>query len=113
MRRVMLLGAAGQIGQALQQFPLPPDWEAGLYDRQRLDITRLSDVRDAVQAFKPELIINAAGMTDVEACEHDPEAAFAVNCQGVSHLAAQCSTHDIPLIHLSSSMVFDGWQRTP
>jgi dTDP-4-dehydrorhamnose reductase len=112
-RRIMLLGAAGQIGQALQRQPLPPDWRLGLYGRAELDVTLPSAMRDAVQSFKPDLVINAAAMTDIEEAERNPDAALAVNFHAVSVLAAQCSTHDIPLIHLSTDNVFDGQQTTP
>ena len=109
----MLLGAAGQIGQALQRQPLPPDWQLGLYNRADLDLTLHSSVRDAVQRFKPDLIINAAAMTGIERAERDPNAALAINFEAPANLAAQCSTHDIPLIQLSTAAVFDGYQNTP
>ena len=47
-QRIMLLGANGQVGQALQAETLPPHWELGLYGHKELDITNHSAVRDAV-----------------------------------------------------------------
>jgi len=111
--RIMLLGAGGQVGQALRHCPLPADWELGAYDHARLDIANASALRDAVRDFKPVLIINAAAMTAVDKAEKDPDGARAANFEGPAILASQCSTRDIPLIHLSTDYVFDGRQDRP
>ncbi len=110
---LMLLGANGQVGQALQHQPLPEGWELGLYDHTRLDITNTSAMRDAVEGFRPDIIVNAAAMTAVDKAEKEPDNARAVNFEGPAILAAQCSTRDIPLIHLSTDYVFDGRCDTP
>jgi dTDP-4-dehydrorhamnose reductase len=112
-RRVMLLGAAGQIGQTLQSLPLPAEWEPGLYGRRDLDITDAAALRGAVQSFRPDLVINAAAMTNVDQAEQDRDGAMDANFHAPAHLAAQCSAHDIPLIHLSTDYVFDGGSDTP
>ncbi len=111
--RIMLLGAAGQVGQALQSLETPQGWAFGLYGRRELDITDPSALRDAVQTFKPDLIINAAGLTNVDAAEQDSDAAMAANFAAPANLAAQCSSNDIPLIHLSTDYVFDGDDAVP
>jgi dTDP-4-dehydrorhamnose reductase len=111
--RVMLLGAGGQIGQAIQHEVLPPDWHLGLYGRSEIDITNPSSVRDAVQGFKPDVVINAAGMADIDRAECNPAAAMDANFHAAAILAAQCSMLDVPLIHLSSAAVFDGEHDAP
>jgi dTDP-4-dehydrorhamnose reductase len=112
-RRIMLLGAAGQVGQAIRHQTLPQSWQLGLYSRNELDITDASALRDAVQTFQPDLIINSAGMTNVDKSEQDPDAAMAANFTAPATLAAQASALDIPLIHLSTDYVFDGDHDTP
>lgn len=112
-QRIMLLGASGQVGQALQAETLPPHWELGLYGHKELDITNHSAVRDAVQSYRPALIVNAAAMTAVDKAEQDEDAAMAVNFAGPAMLAAQASALDIPLIHLSTDYVFDGDMDRP
>lgn len=107
-KRVMLLGAAGQVGQALRAETLPGDWELGLYTRANCDITKHGMVRQALQDFRPDIIINAAGMTAVDKCETEKEQAVAANFEAPANLAAQCSAIDAPLIHLSTDYVFDG-----
>ena len=108
IKRILLLGAAGQIGQALQHHNLPVDWQLGSLTRTECDITDRRSVQQAVQSFKPDLVINAAAMTAVDLCEKEQDKAMAVNFEAAATIAAQCSTHDIPLIHLSTDYVFDG-----
>ncbi len=108
MTRLMLLGANGQIGQALCAQPLPPDWQLGAYGHAEVDITNHGAVQKAIRDFQPELIINAAAMTNVDQCEKDEDRAAAINFEGPANLAAQCSAIDIPMIHISTDYVFDG-----
>ena len=104
----MLLGAAGQVSQALRHESLPADWELGLYTRAECDITSHGAVQSALRAFRPDLVINTAAMTAVDACETRQEEAMAANFEAPANLAAQCSVMDVPLIHLSTDYVFDG-----
>lgn len=115
--RVMLLGAAGQIGQAIQHLSLlkevPENWELCLFSRADCDITNPSMLRDAIQKTEPELVINAASLTNIDEAERDENLAMATNFHAVAQMAAQCSALDIPIIHLSTDYVFDGREHTP
>lgn len=108
MKRVLLLGATGQVGQALTAETLPPDWALTGYGRAECDITQAKATNKALLDIKPDLVINAAAMTNVDQCERERDKAEAINFHGPANLAAQCSVHDIPLIHLSTDFVFDG-----
>jgi len=108
MKRVLLLGANGQVGQALTAEPLPADWHLGVYGRAECDITDHRTTQQALRDFKPDLIINAAAMTNVDACERETKTATAVNFDAAANLAAQCAAMDVPLIQLSTDYVFDG-----
>src|SRR5271168_5398764 len=107
-KRIMLLGANGQVGQALRAADLPADWELGAYGRAECDILDHRAVQNAVRVFKPDLIINAAAMTAVDKCETEEELAMAANFEAPANLAAQCASTDVPLIHISTDYVFDG-----
>jgi dTDP-4-dehydrorhamnose reductase len=107
-KRIMLLGANGQVGQALRAAELPADWELGAYGRAECDILDHRAVQNAMQLLKPDLIINAAAMTAVDKCEAEEEQAMAVNFEAPANLAAQCASADVPLIHISTDYVFDG-----
>jgi dTDP-4-dehydrorhamnose reductase len=107
-KRILILGANGQVGQALRAALVPSDWELGAYGRAECDILDHRAVQNALQSFKPDIIINAAAMTAVDKCEAEEEKAMAANFEAPANLAAQCATADVPLIHLSTDYVFDG-----
>jgi dTDP-4-dehydrorhamnose reductase len=107
-KRIMLLGANGQVGQALRAEPLPQDWQLAACGRAECDIADHRAVQNVIQTFKPDLVINAAAMTAVDACETEQDKAVAANFEAAANLAAQCSSIDAPLIHLSTDFVFDG-----
>jgi dTDP-4-dehydrorhamnose reductase len=115
--RIMLLGAAGLVGQAIQHLAAQdgafPDWKLGLFSRAECDITNPAALRSAMQDFKPDLVINAACLARIDGAEEDHETADAVNFRAVAQMAAQCSALDVPLIHLSTDYVFDGRQNAP
>lgn len=112
MNRVLFLGATGQVGQAFQAEPLPPDWTLGAFGSNDADITNHGAIQKLLRDFKPDIIINAAAMTNVDQCEREPDRATAINFEAVANLAAHCSVQDIPLIHLSTDYVFDGKDQT-
>jgi dTDP-4-dehydrorhamnose reductase len=107
-KRIMLLGAGGQVGQALRAEPMPAGWEFAAYSRAECDITDHRAVHKVIQTFRPDLVINAAAMTAVDKCETEQDKAVAANFEGPANLAAQCSAIDAPLIHISTDYVFDG-----
>lgn len=108
--KVLLLGAGGQLGQHLgAYFP-------GLValNRSQLD---LSDLSGALQAYAPEVVINAAAYTAVDRAEDEPAAALEVNCEGPARLALECRRLGVPLVHFSTDYVFSGqgseaWSET-
>ncbi|MBV8060175.1 MAG: dTDP-4-dehydrorhamnose reductase [Alphaproteobacteria bacterium] len=107
-KRVLLIGGSGQVGQALRAEPLPENWVFAAPPRAECDLTDHAQVQASINNFKPDIIINTASMTNVDACEKDSDSAVAANFEGPANLAAQCCHRDIPLIHLSTDYVFDG-----
>ena len=116
-QRIMLLGAAGQVGQAVQHLAsqklLPADWVLQIFSRADVNITDPAMLRTAIQSTKPNLVINASGMTNVDEAEKNEALATAVNFHAVAQMAGQCAALDIPLIHLSTDFVFDGRKTEP
>jgi len=106
--KILVTGAAGQLGRCLIEQGTMEDLDIDDYGRNMLDITNLDGVRSVVKNSNPDAVINAAAYTAVDKAESEPEQAFAVNEQGSKNLAIACSEADIPLIHVSTDYVFSG-----
>lgn len=105
--RILLTGAKGQVGRCLKE-QRPEVWEMIAADSRTLDITNPQSIANMLANFEPDVIINAAGYTDLDAAEGNPEQVFAVNASGVANLARAAGERGIRLIHISSDYVFDG-----
>lgn len=81
--------------------------------RDTLDLTQREQVEQVVGEFAPDVVINTAAMTSVDACERDPEQAFAVNALGVRTLAQAAARRRAHLVHVSTDYVFDGHASRP
>jgi dTDP-4-dehydrorhamnose reductase len=111
--KVLITGAAGQVGRALLD-TLPPQCEVRALTRGQLNIGDAKAVNAAVAAFRPAVIINAAAYTAVDKAESEPEVAGPVNAFGPRHLAQAAAV--IPgcrLLHISTDYVFDGRAAGP
>ena len=109
--KLLITGAQGQLGQALQtQFF---DCEVIAWDIQDLDICQLEQVRKALAHIRPDIVINAAAFTQVDQAETNEEAAYRGNALGPKNLALVTKEIGIPLAHFSTDYVFDGRQSRP
>nr|QEQ70859.1 dTDP-4-dehydrorhamnose reductase [Vibrio parahaemolyticus] len=77
-------------------------------DREELDITNREAVNEAVKAFKPTIIINAAAHTAVDKAEDEVELSFAINRDGPKYLAEAAKEVDAAILHISTDYVFEG-----
>jgi dTDP-4-dehydrorhamnose reductase len=73
-----------------------------------MDIGSKESVEKVFEKVRPELVILAAAMTDIDACEKDPVKANRVNAVGPGLVARACKTHASRLVHVSTDNVFDG-----
>src|SRR5215472_8440414 len=105
--RVLITGAAGQLGTDFQR--LLPDADA--LDRHRLSITDREAVLTAVRGH--DVVLNCAAYNAVDAAEADPAPAVAVNTGGPVNLAWACSQTGSRLVHYSTNYVFDGSAPEP
>lgn len=110
--RALITGAGGQVGLELQAVR-PAGWDVAACRSEDLDVTRREDVRAAVAAFRPTVVLHAAAYTSVDAAEADAERASAVNATGTAHVAEAALEAGARLVHLSTDFVFDGGQGRP
>lgn len=78
------------------------------YQYEDVDLLDSQKLIEVVERHKPDTIIHTAAVTNVDACETDPEGCQALNVDVVQTLAKLCSEQGIHLIHLSTDFVFDG-----
>lgn len=104
--RVLLTGAGGQL--AVDLVEAFADTVLTAVPRTELDVTDEAAVSTVVRAVVPDVVLNTAGLTDVDACEHDPEAAHAVHALGPWWLATACRDVGARLVTFSTDHVFGG-----
>ncbi|MBL4655160.1 MAG: SDR family oxidoreductase, partial [Bacteroidia bacterium] len=78
------------------------------YTFESLDITNEREVGGAFAKHHPDVIINTAAMTNVDACESEKENCWKINVDAVAYLIHECEKHDTHLIHPSTDFIFDG-----
>jgi dTDP-4-dehydrorhamnose reductase len=110
--RVLITGAAGQLGRALAA-AAPPGEVVRAVSRAELDVADEAAVRALFAEFSPELVINAAAYNAVDDAERDRASAVRANTTGPSVLAAACRAGGAWLTHVSTDFVFDGRQGHP
>jgi dTDP-4-dehydrorhamnose reductase len=115
--RVLVTGAGGRLGGRLaahlaerfevvaarRESPLPE----GLATVP-LDLLSASSFEEALEAARPDAVVHAAAMADPDACERQPEQARAVNTTASETIARLCRRRAIPLVVVSTDLVFDG-----
>lgn len=112
--RWLITGSYGQLGTDLQAVLADdPDAVVHAVDVDTLDITDLGAVRAAIEQFGPDVVVNAAAYTAVDAAEDDEETAYKVNATGPAVLAAAIAPTTARLIHVSTDYVFRGDGSAP
>jgi dTDP-4-dehydrorhamnose reductase len=109
--RILLTGAGGQLGRAVQVACAAHDLIP--LTHTRLDVSIEADVHKAFDAHRPEVVIHCAALTNTTLCENDTSAAQRANADGTSHVAAASARHGAALFAISTNEVFDGLKRTP
>ena len=109
--KVVIFGASGQLGRCLA--PGWPHAQVSLFPREVVDVSDLNSVRSAITSEQPDVVINAAAMTDVDGCARNPDAAFRVNALGTQRVALTCQRTNAVMLYISTNEVFPGDSPTP
>ncbi len=112
MRRIVLTGADGQVGWELRR-TLAPLGHLLACTRHDLDLSEPRKLRQGLEAMKPDVIVNAAAYTAVDAAEANEALALRVNAEAPRVLAEEAGRTGALLVHYSTDYVFDGTKETP
>jgi dTDP-4-dehydrorhamnose reductase len=109
---ILLLGKTGQVGHELQR-SLAPLGTLAAPERAQLDIADPDAIRAMMRQVRPDVVVNAAGLTNVDAAEAQPELAMQINATAPGVIAEVAKSIGALLVHYSTSFVFDGGKREP
>ena len=110
---ILITGGSGQLGNALADLAAERRLAFKSVSRPEFDFEDPASIDACFAAAKPDLVINAAAYTAVDAAETHVEAATAGNHTGPLRLAQLCEAAGIPFIHVSTDYVFDGAKGAP
>ena len=111
--RALVTGATGMLGQDVVRVCESRGLDVAAYGHSDLDITDALTVRAVVGAERPDLLINCAAWTDVDAAETEEAAATHVNRAGAGILARAAAAFGASVVHVSTDYVFDGTGAVP
>jgi dTDP-4-dehydrorhamnose reductase len=116
--KVLITGAEGQLGRVLQHrlgniFNLIPTAKSpgNMAMKKRnvraMDITNFSSIDSCIKIENPDIVINCAAMTNVDACEKDHTLAYAINVAGIQNII-KATNKRVKIIQISTDYVFEG-----
>lgn len=106
-KRIILFGSTGTLGSTLRTH-LAPHGEILAPSRTEADLATPGSVARYLRTSHYDLLVNAAGWTDVDACETHPERARQINALAVGEMAEGCQKSGARLIHFGSDYIFPG-----
>jgi len=111
--KILVFGGTGLLGSDIQKACAAPGRVIKPLNSSDADITDRKSVENRIKAEAPDIVINCAAMTDVDACERDPDMAFKVNAMGPKNIAMACRDINIRMVHISTDYVFNGEAGRP
>lgn len=114
--KLLVFGANTQLGRELSRLLTDKDVAFATLTSDDVDVLKPKEVVKAVSRINPTQLINVSTFANLQKAEADPEAARIcdlVNTEGVTALARVCEQLNIPMLHHSSSYVFDGVKKEP
>lgn len=106
--RILVTGAGGQLGHDVVATATAAGDDVVGCSRATLDVTDRDAVLGAVTSTRPDVVVNCAAWTAVDACESDVPRAFNANALAVRWVAEACDQVGAHLVHISTDFVFDG-----
>ncbi len=111
--RIGITGSRGTLGRAFTRQAEAAGHVLVHLNRPEHDLTNPKAVITAITTSGLDLVVHSAAYTNVDGAEQAPEAAYGVNGLGTRNVAIACERAGIPLIYISTNMVFDGAKGSP
>ena len=113
-KRVLVTGSDGQLGKTLKKrSKYISGFEWIFLPKEKLDITKITEIQRAFKKYNPSYCINCAAFTNVMKSEKQPSLAHKINVEGVKKITQTCNDNESILIHISTDYVFDGTKKRP
>jgi dTDP-4-dehydrorhamnose reductase len=115
--KLLVTGASGLLGTKLCELAIKKNHEVySAYSQHKptygvplkLDITDKKAYEDTFKKTKPEAVVHAAALSDVDRCEKEQQLAWKTNVEGTATIASLCQKHSVFLVYVSTDYVFDG-----
>ncbi|AEV97361.1 NAD(P)-dependent oxidoreductase [Niastella koreensis] len=121
--KVLITGANGLLGQHLTKLLLDKNYQvvatgrgesrlpfepSGNYSYHSMDIANAFDTYAVMNRERPDVVVHAAAMTQVDECELQPEQCDRINVQGTAQILTDAETFSSHFIYISTDFVFDG-----
>ena len=120
MKRLLVIGAKGMLGRDLvrvlgssSQDDSDSAWKIFEWDIDEIDIREEKSTLVKIEKAQPHIVVNLAAYTDVDGCESQEEKAFAINAEGMKHIALGALKCRAKVVYLSTDYVFDGTKKKP
>jgi dTDP-4-dehydrorhamnose reductase len=110
--KILLIGGGGMLGSDCKEV-LSEEFKVVSPERKELDIISWDVVIEKLHRISPDIILNCAGFTDVDACETEDFLVRKINVEGPRNLAQGSARFECKLIHISSDYVFGGQKSIP
>lgn len=110
--KILITGSTGMLGSECKDI-LGEEHEVVTPGKNEMDIISWDGVIDNLQDVSPDVVLNCAAFTDVDACEKETFTVRKTNVEGPRNLAQCCARFECKLIHISSDYVFDGHKMVP
>ena len=110
--KILITGSTGMLGSECKNI-LGEEHEVITPGKNEMDIISWDGVIDNLQDVSPDVVLNCAAFTDVDACEKETFTVRKTNVEGPRNLAQCCARFECKLVHISSDYVFDGHKMVP
>lgn len=111
MKKVLLTGANGMLGTTLSEQLEQNGFSVIKTDVNEMDIANEENIKDVLNKSNPDVLINCAAFTNVDAAETQKELAYNINALAVKYLAKYTNEHNIMFLHISTDYVFGDNKR--